>query len=470
MPILRQEILPGYTNLLVFPNTRLPGLEMKISQHRFITMNNFSSPLFSLVTSFIFFISTPAYAQPVFAGTLVCGKCGHIEKNRPAMLSHTCSRHGLNCPSGPVYSPPVATKSKQQILEEAEKKDRQEAAEDANDHGVDCYERKDWATAINYFKAALELVPDLEDALYNLKKAENKLETERQRIIKEAEEMQNRAPVQDIQTITLPPSLSRYMEEADKIIVPPPSWESMLEEKVEQVRLGQNGENNLVLTNNILVAVFDQVATTSGLDFKVKLLLIMAKATNTAQDEAEIVAFRETAWYERTLQALKDKKQGPLLISAIKALREKKPMPAGVTPEILKMAKATQDPSLGNSSIHMAMSTMLSKESRAAFFQTFKMEAISMLSDKIKDMAGKYVEDRISALKMVNERISTGKELMASFAKGIELADKSQAPLFNSMIQNTMDRLQKNIQPVKPIYETIIEVMSFFTSDRSVGN
>ncbi len=400
------------------------------------------------------------------------------------MLVHTCSRHGLNCPARQTYYPPVATKTPEQIRKEREEKDLQEAAEDANDHGIECYERKDWITAINYFKVALEYVPGFEDAVYNLRKAEQKLEEERQRLEeerlrkeKEEEEKQKQLAEQSIQTVNLPPTLSKYMEQADKIIVPPPSWESNIEEQVTQIRLGQNGESNLMLANNVLLAAFDQVCTTKGLDLKVKLLLIGAKSGFAALDEAEIVAFRQNAWYERTLQVLKDKKQGPLLIEAIKALREKKPMPPGITPELTKMAKATQDPSLGNSSVHMSLSALLSKESKAAFFQTFKMEAIGLISEKIsgvgdefKGEAREFLEKRITGLKEVNNLIDLGGKLADNFNKGIELADNNQGSLFKTMIENKRNDLERNIQPLKTIPEAIINVMSMFGAAKTPGN
>jgi len=313
---------------------------------------------FPILASLIFFITVVARSQSGNAG-FVCAKCGRYENNRQAMLLHTCRQHGWNCPTTTTYYNPVPTKTREQMLKELEDKELKEAAEDANDHGVDCYEKKDWATAINYFKVALEYVPGFEDAIYNLKKAEGKLEAERLQKEKEQEEKNKQVVDQSIQTITLPSALSKYMEEADKIIVPPPSWESNMEEQVTQIRLGQNDENKLIKTKNGLIAAFDIVCTTEGLDFRVKLLLIGAKSTDAAQNEAEIVAFRQTAWYERTLQVLKDPQKAPLLIAAIKALREKKPMPTGVTPELEKMAKGTQDPSLGNSSVHMAMDEML---------------------------------------------------------------------------------------------------------------
>jgi len=98
------------------------------------------------------------------------------------------------------------------------------------------------------------------------------------------------------------------------------------------------------------------------------------------------------------------------------------------------------------------------------------MEAISMLSDNIKDKAWKYVEDRVTVLKKVNDIIGEGKKLMSPLDKGAELVDKEHQPIFNSIIQNKIDELQKNIQPFKPIPEAIINVMSFYGNSKAVNN
>ena len=144
--------------------------------------------------------------------------------------------------------------------------------------------------------------------------------------------------------------------------------------------------------------------------------------------------------------------------------------PEGVTAEIVKMAKATQDPSLGNSSVHLAMNAMLSKESKAVFFQTIKMEAISMLSDKIKSEAWGYIENRVPALKMVNEKISTGLELMDNIKKGKELVSKKDESLFSAMIQDKINEMERIIQPVKPLPEALLNVMSFFNVAKPADN
>ncbi|MBK9570318.1 MAG: hypothetical protein IPO53_10690 [Chitinophagaceae bacterium] len=300
--------------------------------------------LASVIFVFGFYINANAQLKQTMSQ---CAKCGYLVNGISAMRSHLCSKHGIGCPTTtvPAYYNPTPAKTQQQIREEREKKELQEAAETANDEGVEYYEKKDWATAINYFKVALEYVPGFEDAIYNLKKAQEKLEAEGQRIEaerqskeKEEEEKQKQLAEQNIQTITLPPALSKYMEEADKIIVPPPSWESNIEEQVRQIRLGQTENDKYLLIGlDKFVAAFDQMSTLNkGATYQFKLLLIGAKSTFAAQDEAEIVAFRQNAWYERTLQVLKDKKQGPLLIAAIKALRDKKPMPPGISPELEK--------------------------------------------------------------------------------------------------------------------------------------
>lgn len=89
-------------------------------------------------------------------------------KTIDALRAHVCAVHNYNCPSvTPVQTAP----SPEELRRRREAKDLKEASEDANDKGVDCYERKDWKCAIRYFKEALDYDPENDDASYNLKKA-----------------------------------------------------------------------------------------------------------------------------------------------------------------------------------------------------------------------------------------------------------------------------------------------------------
>ena len=446
-----------YTNYLVDKNAGVLVLATKGLVYSFSYDNNKMTMLNKLIINAIltFFISASLYSQPTYSGVLQC-KCGYTQRGtydiaRQAIRLHMCSEHGMGCATSQPYYPPVPVKTLQQIKAEREQKDLQEAAEDANDHGVDYYEKKDWATAINYFKTALEYKPDFEDAIYNLKKAEDKLKAERQR---QEEEQKKEVVDLNIQTVTIPNHISKYLEEADKIIVPPPSWESTIHEQVVQIKIGHDAEK-ILFNNNYFIAAFDEVCSIAGVEaIPFKLMIIGAKSTIAAQNEPEIVVFKQTAVYERVLQVLKDKKQAPLLIAAIKALKEKKPLPAGISPELLKLAQATQNPSLGNSSVHLAMNAMLSPESKAAFFQTAKMEVLELVSDKIKEMAAGMIGKRFSALKEMNDKVTTGMELF-----GIEAA-----PSVKSILKEKIAELEKIIQPGKPVPEEIVNLMSVFNT------
>ncbi len=71
----------------------------------------------------------------------------------------------------------VPTKTPQQIRREREEKDLREAADDANDRGVEFYKQRNWDKAMECFKEALDYDPDYEVAKFNLEKTkQNKIE------------------------------------------------------------------------------------------------------------------------------------------------------------------------------------------------------------------------------------------------------------------------------------------------------
>jgi tetratricopeptide (TPR) repeat protein len=62
--------------------------------------------------------------------------------------------------------------SPEELRRRAEAKDLNEAAQDADDKGIDFYEKGDWDSAIREFREALEYAPDDPDILDNLHHAE----------------------------------------------------------------------------------------------------------------------------------------------------------------------------------------------------------------------------------------------------------------------------------------------------------
>ena len=93
---------------------------------------------------------------------------------------------GPNCgggggPSpGQTYTPPRGP-SQEELRDQWEQQDLAEAAQDANDNGLDAYDNNDWYNAIQFFKEALEYTPDDEDILDNLRAAESRLRNEQDR-------------------------------------------------------------------------------------------------------------------------------------------------------------------------------------------------------------------------------------------------------------------------------------------------
>lgn len=72
---------------------------------------------------------------------------------------------------GGGYVAPPSGPSPEEIRRQKETKDLAEAAEDANDKGVEYYKKGDWDNAVKYFTEALQYDPDDQSALHNLQRA-----------------------------------------------------------------------------------------------------------------------------------------------------------------------------------------------------------------------------------------------------------------------------------------------------------
>ena len=395
---------------------------------------------------------------PVGETTYRCSFCGKWFKSYASGTSHLCSVHNYSCNSGtPVQTGP----SPEELRKNRDAKDLKEASEDANDKGIDCYKRKDWNCAIKYFSEALDYDEENGDANDNLKKAYEEARKEKEAMIKKA---MIEVPVTQVNSFD--EKYRNYMKEIDNIVVPPPSWESMIAMQAEQIRIGQKNENYLIVGSNAFAAAFDVVnktpVTKSGTALLVafKMLVIGAKSTIAAQQEAEIIIFTKNATYERMLLLLKDKKQGPQIVSIIKNLRENKPPPQDVSPDLIRLVIATQQPEKGISSVRLVMNAMLSKEAKGAFFQTAQMEAMEMVSSGIRGIAGTTIQNRFSALREVNEKINIGQKYLS----------EEKNPLAKSLIQNQLEKLEKKMQPFEQIPEQILSLFSLYDDIKKVNS
>lgn len=414
---------------------------------------------FLITALFLFsFWFTVECQVPVGETTYRCSFCGKWFKSYASGTSHLCSVHNYSCNSGtPVQTGP----SPEELRKNREAKDLKEASEDANDKGIDCYKRKDWNCAIKYFSEALDYDEENGDANDNLKKAYEEARKEKEAMIKKA---MIEVPVTQVNSFD--EKYRNYMKEIDNIVVPPPSWESMIAMQAEQIRIGQKNENYLIVGSNAFAAAFDVVnktpVTKSGTALLVafKMLVIGAKSTIAAQQEAEIIIFTKNATYERVLLLLKDKKQGPQIVSIIKNLRENKPPPQDVSPDLIRLVIATQQPEKGISSVRLVMNAMLSKEAKGAFFQTAQMEAMEMVSSGIRGIAGTTIQNRFSALREVNEKINIGQKYLS----------EEKNPLAKSLIQNQLEKLEKKMQPFEQIPEQILSLFSLYDDIKKVNS
>lgn len=388
-----------------------------------------------------------------------CGFChkGPYKTYQEAVV-HTCAIHNYLCaPAVPSYTGP----SPAELKRKREEKDLREASDDAVDKGVDCYNKRNWTCAIRWFRESLEYDPDNEDARYNLSKAIDHARQEEQELIRKAivEKRETTPPqVPADPYASLNEKCRQYMKEADRIVVPPPSWESMIQMQAQSLRMGHQKENVLLVGANTFVTAFDIVSSTPAtaggklLKEGFKIIVVGAKATIAAQQEADIVVFTRNATYERMITILKDPQKGPNLAIIMKLLNENKPVPTGADEELVRLARACHQPAQGTSSVRLMMNAMLSPEAKAAFVQTVNMELIDRVSGKFRELVGTTVQNRFRALREVNEKITEGHAYLKSETN----------PLNQSLIAAQLSKLEEKIAPVKEIPEHLFNMLSQF--------
>lgn len=129
--------------------------------------------------------------QRVISTTYFCSFCHKGPYTTyEAARAHTCAVHNYLCNSVPVVP---QGPSPQEIKKQREEKDLREASEDANDKGIDCYNKKDWDCAMKWFKESLDYNPDSEDAQFNLQAAEQQKELQQAVIKKQKEDADKKA-------------------------------------------------------------------------------------------------------------------------------------------------------------------------------------------------------------------------------------------------------------------------------------
>src|SRR2546427_304647 len=86
---------------------------------------------------------------------------------------HPCSWNPGGGPGGSSSVP--SGPSPAELKRQREEKDLHEAADDADDRGVEAYERGEWDKAVQYFREANDYRPGDEDILHNLHRAQEKM-------------------------------------------------------------------------------------------------------------------------------------------------------------------------------------------------------------------------------------------------------------------------------------------------------
>ena len=230
-----------------------------------------------LFTAALFFCISPKAACQYY------GRCSFCHKgfnSNAAGMVHLCAVHNWGCSyAAPVQTGPSAAELKRM----REEKDSKEAAEYANDKGMECYNKRDWNCAIKYFREALDYDPDNGDADYNLKKANNEYKKERDEAIRKVliEESQvkikneeiNQALVRDnfLQSITKDSinyrvQLQNLMNDVSKIKVPSPKVPRRIHEGIILGLFNTDEKNAVTDTSKHVTSPF------TGKEYKVNEL------------------------------------------------------------------------------------------------------------------------------------------------------------------------------------------------------
>jgi hypothetical protein len=380
-----------------------------------------------------------------------CRPCKNFDTQQ-AYNEHVCSVHGVDCAPKPVVND--QGDKEEDALRESEGVDVQQQNEDEEKRKK---EEREKSTIDN--KQTLERMNGSSPSSFGIgtKASPNGLKDKQTNDFGLKSSTSNEA--------SLPPKYQSYLSEVDHTEVPPPSWQSIINLNVEQLRIGQASDKNkhLMLFDNALVSAFDLRASpvsasgAAGLaGFKV--LIIGAKSAIAAMDEAEVIVFAQNEQYETVLLYLKDKTKRPQLLTALKSIREKKPFPPGISPEIMMLAAATQSPAEGISTKHIVMNAMLSTEAKWAFFQTAKMEGMELLNNGIRGLVGTAAQNRFRALCDANEKITTGQTFLAT----------EKDPLLRSIVEGKLKTLEEKMAPFDNIPEGILSFISLYEDYKKI--
>ena len=204
--------------------------------------------------------------------TYFCSFCHKGPYNTyEAARQHTCANHNWGCPAAAVVPTGPTPEELKKMREE---KDLKEASEDANDKGIECYKKRDWACAIKFFMEALDYDQQNGDAEYNLKKAKEEAYKEEEARIRTMIIEQNVVKPPKLQqpgdedirngflraisndSFNYNRQLQKLMNDVSKIKVPPPKLPRKIHEGVILGLFNTDEKNAITDTSKHVVSSF----------------------------------------------------------------------------------------------------------------------------------------------------------------------------------------------------------------------
>jgi tetratricopeptide (TPR) repeat protein len=148
-----------------------------------------------IIVLFCLQIGSTLWAQPTLIWPQTCIRCQKKISSPAEAKSHQCTPTGTSSGSIiPTKTPEQIQREKEAARREQQRREIREEAENENDLGADCYYKGDWDCAERYFKKAVALDPDFEDAQINLQKVQKILKERNDKIA--AEERRRQEEVQ----------------------------------------------------------------------------------------------------------------------------------------------------------------------------------------------------------------------------------------------------------------------------------
>jgi hypothetical protein len=411
----------------------------------------------NFIAAFIFaalFIAS--YSCPAPADIAGC-KCYCNIILRPPCGDDACKRAcGWQEPAQPVIPEPAPDPVAEQHRQ----------AEDFNGQGVLYYRARNWARAIEMFRAALEKWPDNQEFRRNLDNAREAERRERDASVRKSLKGELDKQKQDDVRLNLKDELDKQadddlriglreefdkkakdekgsksgrqagslsraeitmmLEDLRKVKPPPeiPPGDASIGFRL--LKPGDKESEDLLLGRiDRGVAAFEIMGTLAGKALPwAKGFLIAGNVFIAMENGADVYLVKQNMIYERALHYLKDRPTAALFASTVDALKHNRPLPKNATGEMISTARAIIDPKLGNSSRRIARDALWSPDALKAGMTKAAIELGSeyVIGHEAKGIVKKLQSERDPVFRYATHSLTRAESALAKTSNPAERA------------------------------------------------